>query len=111
MALSAAMKSAGDMTPARTSSENYVGARTNGAALQSAIQHQSTGDDDGGQIAGRRPHDQRRRGLVATRHQHAAIRRIATNSLLNIHRRQVAKRHGRWAKIGFTAGEHWKHDG
>ncbi len=53
----------------------------------------------GMKIAGRfiddRAHDQRRRGLVAAAHQHAAVDRIGAQQLLGLHRQQVAVEHRR----------------
>jgi hypothetical protein len=110
MALSASAKSCALITPARTSSENFHTSVPEPmvAALEAAVEHRPAGDDDGGQVAGRRAHDQRGRGLVAAGHQHGAVHRVAADRLLDIHRRQVAEQHGGRAQVGFAAREHRK---
>ena len=84
------------------------GTRTNIAALVLAVEHRPTGDDDGRHITARRPHQQRRGGLVATDQQHNRVHRIATNRLLDIHAGQIACQHGGRSQVRFAIGEDWE---
>ncbi len=64
-------------------------------AAELAVQHRAAGDADRRQVARRRAHQQRGRGLVAAHHQHDAVERIGANRLLDVHRHLVAEQHRR----------------
>ncbi len=103
------MNSAGLITPARTSSENFqTSVPADRPALEAPVQHRPTGNDDCRQVAGGSAHDQGWRGLVAAGHQHDAIDRVAADRLLHIHGGEIAKEHGGGAQIGLAAGKHRK---
>ena len=68
--------------------------RSQRLALPVAAQHRTRGQKNRRQIHARRTKQQRRRGLVASAHQHHAIDRMAAQQLLRIHRQQVAIEHG-----------------
>ena len=75
--------------------------------LETAVQHGTAGDDDGGDVATGRAHQKRRRGLVAAAQEDDSVNRIAANGFLNVHAGQIAEEHGSGAKIGLAEG----HDG
>ena len=82
--------------PARTSSLNLpdVGARADVLAAELAVEHRAARDDDGRQVAARRAHQQRGRGLVAAAQQHHAVDGVAADRFLDIHAGQIAEQHG-----------------
>ena len=57
------------------------GAGAGALALPPAVQHRAAGEDDGGQVDGRRRHDAGGRGLVAAGGQHDAVERVAVEDL------------------------------
>ena len=71
-----------------------IAARTQRFAVPVAAQHRPRRHKNRGQIHAGRAHDERRRRLVATAHQHRAIDRVRTQQLLGFHRQQVAIEHG-----------------
>ena len=58
-----------------------MGPRADGLAAEIAVQHRPAGDGDGRQIAARRPHQQRRRGLVAAHQQDHPVDRDCRGSI------------------------------
>ena len=64
-------------------------------ALPIAAQHRPRGEENRWQSHGDRPHQQTRRGLVATAHQHAGINRVRAQQLLRLHRQEVTVHHRR----------------
>ena len=75
---------------------------------ESPVEHRSSGDHDGRDIAARRPHEQRRSGLVATDEEHDAIERIGANGFLDVHAHEVAVEHRRRPHQGLAEGHHRK---
>ena len=69
--------------------------RADALALEPAIEHRPARDDDRRQIDARRPHHQRRRGLVAADQQHQPVQGIGAYRLrFNIDAGEVAIKHG-----------------
>ncbi len=66
------------------------------------------GDADGGQVAARRAHEQRGRGLVAAHEQHDAVDRIAADRLLDVHAGEIAEQHRGGTQLRFTQRHHGK---
>ena len=89
----------------------HVRAGADVLAAELAVQHRSTGYADRRQVARRRAHQQRRRGLVATHHQHDAVEGIGADRLLDVHRRLVAEQHRRGPHQRFAQAHHRKLDG
>ena len=65
------------------------------------------GNHERRQIATRRAHHERGRGLVAATQQNDSINRIAPNRFLHVHAHQVAEEHGGRPHVGFAQ----RHDG
>ena len=81
-------------------------AGTDVLAVQLAIEHGAAADDDGGNVDAGRAHQQGRRRLVAADQQHDGVHRIAADRFFHVHRRQVARQHGRRAQVRFAVREH-----
>ncbi len=71
-----------------------VGPRAQRLALPVAAQHRPRGQVDRRQIHAGGAEQQRRRGLVATAHQHDAVDRVAAQQFLRVHCEQIAIQHG-----------------
>ena len=88
----------------------HVRARADVLAAELAVEHRPAGDADGRQVARRRAHQQRRRGLVAAHQQHDAVERIGADRLLDVHRGLVAEQHRRRAHQRLAEAHHRKLD-
>jgi len=84
-----------------------IGAGANVAAVEFAVEHGATGNDDGGDVATGGAHDQGGRGFVAAAHEDDAVDGIGANAFFDVHADEIAEEHGGGAKIGFASG----HDG
>ncbi len=73
----------------------YVAARAENLAGPVAAQHRPGRHEDRRQVHRQRAHDRRRRGLVATAHQHDAVDRMRAQQLLHFQRQEVAIEHRR----------------
>ena len=72
-----------------------IGTAAERAALPVAAQHRPARHEDRRQVHADRAHHERRRGLVAAAHQHAAVGGIGAQQFLGLHREQVAIEHRR----------------
>ena len=105
---SAAVNSSCDILPAAHVFGHLPHARARADLLAAKLpgQHRAAGDADGRQIAARRAHEQRRRGLVAAHEQHDAIERIAADGFLDVHAGEIAEQHGGGTQLRFTERHH-----
>ena len=69
-----------------------------------AVQHRSTGHDQGWQIHTAGTHDRGRSGLVAACQQDYAIHGVGPECFLDVHAGQISEQHGGRAHQGFAQG-------
>src|SRR5690349_4622133 len=86
----------------------HARARADLLAFEMPGEHRPTRNADRRQIAARRAHEQRRRGLVTTHEQHDAIHRVAANRFFDIHAREIAEQHRGGLQLRFAQRHHGK---
>ena len=84
------------MLPARSSAQYFQESLPLPSVLPRQLPRSMgpAGMNTAGRFIDRRPHDERRRGLVTAAHQHAAIHRIRPQQLLRLQRQKIAVHHG-----------------
>ncbi len=107
---SAAVNSSCDMRPARTSSDICHTPVPEPICLPRKWpgEHRPARNADGRQVATRRAHQQRGRGLVAAHEQHDAVHGIAANRFFDVHAGEIAKQHRGRLELRLAERHHGK---
>ena len=89
-----------------------IGTRAQRLVAPVAVQHGARRQVDRRQVHAGRAHDERRRGLVAAAHQHAAVHRVGAQQFLGFHGEEVAVHHGGRLLHGFGErhGRHFQRE-